>query len=77
MIAREQQFAEKVHAYSLPRNQPNSRVKDLADMALLIGDTPLNLDRLLEVIAAYVRAAEDASFAESSGSAAVAMGGSI
>ena len=30
MIAREQQFAEKVHAYTLPRNATNSRVKDLA-----------------------------------------------
>jgi hypothetical protein len=29
MIAREQQFAEKVHAYTLPRNATNSRVKDL------------------------------------------------
>ena len=31
MIAREQQFAEKVHAYTLPRNAANSRVKDLVD----------------------------------------------
>jgi hypothetical protein len=30
LIAREQQFAEKIHAYTLPRNTPNSRVKDLA-----------------------------------------------
>jgi hypothetical protein len=37
MIAREQQFAEKIHAYTLPRNAANSRVKDLVDMALLIG----------------------------------------
>ena len=29
MIAREQQFAEKIHAYTLPRNSANSRVKDL------------------------------------------------
>ena len=33
MIAREQQFAEKIHAYSLPRNAANSRVKDLVDLA--------------------------------------------
>jgi len=37
VIAREQQFAEKLHAYTLPRNSANSRVKDLVDMALLIG----------------------------------------
>ena len=32
MIAREQQFAEKIHAYTLPRNAANSRVKDLVDL---------------------------------------------
>jgi hypothetical protein len=36
MIPREQQFAEKVHAYTLPRSTPNSRVKDLVDLALLV-----------------------------------------
>jgi hypothetical protein len=34
---REQQFAEKLHAYTLPRGKrPNSRVRDLVDMVLLI-----------------------------------------
>lgn len=37
MISCEQQFVEKIHAYTLPRNHANSRVKDLADLALLIG----------------------------------------
>jgi hypothetical protein len=50
LIAREQQFAEKVHAYSLPRNHPNSRVKDLVDMALLIGDIALDRNRLVEAL---------------------------
>lgn len=36
-IPREQQFAEKLHAYTLPRGaRPNSRVRDLVDMMLLI-----------------------------------------
>jgi hypothetical protein len=35
MISREQQYAEKIHAYTLPRSSPNSRVKDLVDLALL------------------------------------------
>ena len=37
-ISKEQQFAEKLHAYSLPRSRdrPNSRIKDLIDMILLI-----------------------------------------
>lgn len=37
MIPKEQQFAEKLHAYTFPRETiPNSRVKDLVDMVLLI-----------------------------------------
>lgn len=35
-ISREQQFAEKLHAYTLSRRTTNSRVKDLVDLALLI-----------------------------------------
>jgi len=36
MIPREVQFSEKLHAYTIPRSVPNSRVRDLVDMALLI-----------------------------------------
>lgn len=37
MISSEQQFAEKLHAYTLPRpGAVNSRVRDLVDMVLLI-----------------------------------------
>ena len=37
MISIEQQFAEKIHAYTLPRTERNNtRVKDLIDMSLLI-----------------------------------------
>jgi hypothetical protein len=50
LIAREQQFAEKIHAYTLPRNTPNSRVKDLVDMALLIGDSTLDRQRTLNAL---------------------------
>ena len=42
LIPREQQFAEKLHAYTLPRSTANSRVKDFIDLALLI--RPGNLD---------------------------------
>lgn len=35
MTSREQQFAEKLHAYTLPRSTPNSRVRDLVDLVLL------------------------------------------
>ena len=47
MIAREQQFAEKIHAYTLPRNAANSRVKDLVDLALLIGSGGLDTQRIM------------------------------
>jgi len=50
MIAREQQFAEKIHAYTLPRNAPNSRVKDLADLALLIRSGGLDKQRILDAL---------------------------
>ncbi len=36
VLPREQQFAEKIHAYTLPRAKPNTRVKDLVDLVLLI-----------------------------------------
>ncbi len=35
-ISREQHFAEKIHAYTLSRQRPNSRARDLVDMLLLI-----------------------------------------
>jgi hypothetical protein len=35
-IPKEQQFAEKLHAYTRRRERENSRVKDLVDMALLL-----------------------------------------
>jgi|SRR5690348_8725888 len=36
-ISREQQFAEKTHAYTLPRGErTNTRVKDLVDLVLLL-----------------------------------------
>jgi hypothetical protein len=50
MIAREQQFSEKIHAYTLPRNAANSRVKDLVDLALLIEWGGLDKQRILEAL---------------------------
>jgi hypothetical protein len=50
MIAREQQFAEKIHAYTLPRSAANSRVKDLVDLALLIGAGGLDQQRILDAL---------------------------
>jgi hypothetical protein len=51
IISREQQFAEKLHAYTLPRPvPPNSRVRDLVDMVLLIESGTLSSDKVREAI---------------------------
>jgi hypothetical protein len=42
----ETHIAEKLHAYTLPRKRPNSRVKDLPDIALLAGVRELDAKRL-------------------------------
>lgn len=45
-----QQFAEKLHAYTLIRETPNSRVKDLVDMVLLINLGALDKARVREAL---------------------------
>jgi hypothetical protein len=51
MIPREQQFAEKLHAYTLPRQAAaNTRVRDLVDMVLLIQSGTLARSRVTEAI---------------------------
>lgn len=51
MIRREQQFAEKLHAYTLPRaGTVNSRVRDLVDMILLIQSGTLDAPAADEAI---------------------------
>lgn len=50
-ISREQQFAEKLHAYTLPRDEnENSRVKDVIDLLLLIRSGVLQADFLTTAI---------------------------
>lgn len=51
MIQREQQFAEKLHAYTLPRTGTvNSRVRDLIDMILLIQSGTLDASVTTEAL---------------------------
>ena len=51
MISVEQQFAEKLHAYTLPREQKqNSRVKDLIDMLLLKELRPIDRRRFKDTL---------------------------
>jgi predicted nucleotidyltransferase component of viral defense system len=42
----ETHVAEKLHAYTMPRPRPNTRVKDLSDLALLATTRPLDARRL-------------------------------
>jgi hypothetical protein len=51
----ETHIAEKLHAYTMPRARPNSRVKDLPDIALIATAGPLEASR--------VRAAIEQTFA--------------
>jgi len=46
----ETHIAEKLHAYTMPRPRPNSRVKDLPDLALLATAQALNAKRLREAL---------------------------
>lgn len=49
-ISREQQFAEKLHAYTLPRaDRRNTRVRDLLDMYLLLR-AGVQSDRIAEAV---------------------------
>jgi predicted nucleotidyltransferase component of viral defense system len=51
MISVEQQFAEKLHAYTLPRlERPNTRVKDLVDMVLLAKMRSMDFEILKEAL---------------------------
>ena len=50
-VSPEEQFAEKLHAYTLPRvGRENTRVKDLVDLVLLIERTKLAAARLPKAI---------------------------
>jgi hypothetical protein len=55
-ISREEQFAEKLHAYTLPRQgRPNTRFKDLVDLVLLSVSGTLDAARVRESITATFR----------------------
>jgi hypothetical protein len=52
-ISREEHFAQKIHAYTVPRgDRANTRVKDLIDLVLLMDSETLDLDRLRRDMAA-------------------------
>ena len=46
-ISREEHFAQKLHAYTVPHGgRSNTRVKDLIDLVLLIDSSAMDLERL-------------------------------
>ena len=50
-ISAEQHFAEKVHAYSLPRGElTNTRIKDMIDMVLLIQKGSMDNAKVLDAL---------------------------
>lgn len=49
-ISIEQQLAEKIHSYTLPRQNPNSRTKDLIDVILLVRNFNIKADRMREAL---------------------------
>lgn len=47
LLPKEQQFAEKIHTYTLPREgNPNSRTRDLVDMVLLMERGSLDTEKV-------------------------------
>ncbi len=51
IIQSEQQFAEKIHAYTLPREgAPNSRVRDLVDLTLLVQSGTMDARQVAEAL---------------------------
>lgn len=51
-ISKEQQFAEKIHAYTLPRKRANTRVRDLVDMVLLLRAENMRREKTVEAVRA-------------------------
>jgi len=51
-ISREQHFAEKLHSYTLQRQMPNSRARDLIDMLLLIGSGKMDSAKVHQALSA-------------------------
>jgi predicted nucleotidyltransferase component of viral defense system len=46
VISVEQHIAEKIHAYTLPRENQNSRVKDLVDLVLIVKHEEIDMELL-------------------------------
>ena len=68
MISIEQQFAEKLHTYTLPRgDRINSRAKDLIDMVLLLNMKNLKFEECRHALQRVFKARDTHSFPEKLG----------
>jgi hypothetical protein len=47
-----QHLAEKLHAYTLPRGQENTRVRDLVDLVIIAATATIEADRLRRSVVA-------------------------
>lgn len=52
LLPKEVQFAEKLHSYTMPRPVPNSRVRDLVDMVLLIKEGKMTHGKMVAAMKA-------------------------
>lgn len=50
VFASEEIFAEKLHAYTLPRDKENTRVRDIVDMYLLVVNNKMDPNRVKECV---------------------------
>jgi hypothetical protein len=73
----ETHVAEKLHAYTLPRKRPNSRVKDLPDIALLAGVKALDSKLLRGGVGADVSIPQNARPSGGVSSAAPVVGSAL
>jgi len=62
VISMEQQFAEKLHAYTQLRDYPNSRIKDLVDMLLIIVKNEMSPVKLEEIARATFSRRDDSTY---------------
>lgn len=62
VISNEQQFAEKLHAYTRLRDYQNSRVKDLVDMVLIVTRQRMSASRIDEIARATFSKRENSTY---------------
>ncbi len=62
VISIEQQFAEKLHAYTVLRDFPNSRVKDLIDMVLMVSKQNMSESKIEKIAQVTFAKRDDSTY---------------